>query len=324
MTVKRLLNGEFLVLCFITAVSVALIVGGGYPQAVLSGISLWVGSIIPSMFPYFFLSAMLSGLQLTGKLSSKLSPVTKRLFNANGTTGYALIMSVLSGYPMGAKIVADLKKGNMLGEAESVRASIFCSTSSPLFLTASVGGIMFGSTAFGVCLSAVHLISALIVGVIFSFYKRSQPVKDDGFYQTPKAQSLFYDSVVSSVNSTLLVGGIITLFYVFIEILLSYKLLSLPIGLFTKLLGSSELANGLTLGLLEATRGYVALSQGGITFFTLPVAAVISGFGGLSVLAQSVAFLKSAKIKTTCFYLGKILHAVLCFLIALPFSLLLI
>ncbi len=321
MTVKKLLKGEILIFFLCIVLCIMLILGGGYPQAVLGGISLWVSAIIPSMFPYFFLSALLSGLNVTGKLSFRLSPLTKRLFNTNGTTGYALIMSVLSGYPMGAKIVADLKNGGMLSDAESERASVFCSTSSPLFLTASVGVTMFNSTAFGLLLSTVHLLSAVVVGVIFSFYKRKQSAGHMKFFSQAQSQSLFYDSVTSSVNSTLLVGGIITLFYVFIEILLSNGVLNLPLALLYNVFGEQSLSSGLVLGLIEATRGYVALSKGGITFFTLPVACAISGFGGLSVIAQSVAFLKSAKIKTACFYLGKILHAVICFLLGLIFSL---
>ena len=145
---------------------------GGYSYAVGNGIKLWVATILTSLFPYFFISAFLSSLSITGKLSLRLSPLTKKLFNANGLTGYAFIMSILSGYPTGAKTVADLKEKGLISDIEAIRASAFCSTSSPMFIFGSVGCIMFCSQKFGIALFLTHILSAFTCGVIFSFYKR--------------------------------------------------------------------------------------------------------------------------------------------------------
>lgn len=322
MTIGKSLNKEFFIFAFLIIVSIALLLGGGYPSAVLDGISLWFATIIPSMFPYFFVCAMLSGLSLTSKISCKLSPLTTRLFRTSGVTGYAFLMSILSGYPMGAKVVSDLRKANLISQAESVRASVFCSCSSPMFMIASIGGAMMNSPLFGLCLAITHILSLFIVGIIFSFYKKNEKPTAPSSISNPKTDSLFYESVFSSVNSTLLVGGIITLFYVFIEILLNNNLLDLPITVFSSIFGNHDLGKGLVLGFFESTRGLKALSNGGITLLTLPVCGVICGFGGLSVITQSVTFLKNAKIKTAPFYLGKIIHAVLSFILGLIVSLL--
>ncbi|MBR5900060.1 MAG: hypothetical protein IKZ38_01555 [Clostridia bacterium] len=317
MMVKRQINSDFLLFFFAVCLTAILTFNGGYQYAVTEGLKLWVVTVIPSMFPYFFLSTLLANLKTTGKLSLKLSPLTNRLFKTNGTAGYALMMSVISGYPMGAKLVCDLKKGGALSSTEAVRASVFCSTSSPLFMTATVGSLLFKSVKFGLLLSLTHLLSALITGVIFSFYKRGDKPQSSSKLNFETSNSIFYDSVLSTVNSTLFVGGIITLFYVFIEILLSVGLLTLPCQLATSLLKERALGEGLTVGLIESTRGFLALSKAPIRPITLAVASAISGFGGLSVIAQSVVFLSSAKIKTACFYLGKITHAVISFIIGL-------
>ena len=96
------------------------------------------------------------------------------VFNINGAVGYALFISLISGYPIGAKTVADLKNSNALNDTEAVRASAVCSTSSPMFLIGSVGSIMFNDKRFGLSLFLCHVFSVLINGFFFSFYKRKE------------------------------------------------------------------------------------------------------------------------------------------------------
>ena len=141
-------------------------------SSVTNGLNLWFACVLPSLFPFFIITACFSYLKITGALSQRLSPLTRRLFNVNGCVGYAFFMSIISGYPMGAKVVSDLRIGGALTKSESVRAVALCSTSSPMFLISSVGTFMFKSTSFGACLFLSHILSALLVGFIFSFYKR--------------------------------------------------------------------------------------------------------------------------------------------------------
>ena len=57
------------------------------------------------------------------------------------------------------------------------------------------------------------------------------------------------------------------------------------------------------------------LLANGTSFFSLPIASFIVGFGGLSVILQSIAYLKKAKIKTAPFLFGKILTAFVNFIV---------
>ena len=167
----KLLNSflEPLIFILLVAISIFLALSSTISSAVLSGINLWFACVLPSLFPFFIVTACFSYLKITGRLCSKLTPLTSRLFNVNGLVGYAFFMSIISGYPMGAKVVSDLKNTNALSNSESVRAVALCSTSSPMFLISSVGTFMFNSTPFGTCLFISHLLSALCVGFIFSF-----------------------------------------------------------------------------------------------------------------------------------------------------------
>lgn len=289
-------------------------------ESVLKGVNLFVACVFPSLFPYLFVTALLTELKTTEKISTFLSPVMKKLFNVNGVCGYAFFVSTIAGFPMGAKLVSDLKTKGLLSQAESVRASALCSTSSPVFLIASVGSVMFNNRLFGILLFFCNVASAIIVGLIFSHYRKNRPTTE-GFCPKPKnADKELSDCVFSAIQSSFFVGAVITLFYVFTEILLNLGLLNPLFFVFEKIFGNSDLSNGLTLGLFECTKGLKAVSNGGITFLTLPVCALICGFGGISVIVQSTMFLKKAKIKTAPFVISKTLSAVINFALGLALS----
>ncbi|MBE5749527.1 MAG: hypothetical protein E7346_01490 [Clostridiales bacterium] len=288
---------------------------GNFTAAVTDGVGLWAAVVLPSLFPYFFITAILSSLNVTSKISNKLSPLFNKVFNVNGAVGFCYLMSLISGYPVGAKTVSDLKEKGIIGDTESIRAAALCSTSSPMFLIGSVGSLMFRSTAFGLALFFCHFLSSVIIGIIFSFYKRNdKPKIQAAFNFNGKIDNLLYESAYSSVISILVVGGLITIFYLLTEILLFYNVLSPFIKLLSVILGDN--AEPLVLGLFECTKGLKNLSEFGIGLSGFLISAFICGFGGLSVIAQSVAYLKKAKIKTAPFLVAKVLQAVVSFMIA--------
>lgn len=306
---------SFIFLVFLVAISLILSFGKGFSSLTLEGISLWLTLILPAMFPYFFITAILSSINITSKIANKFSPLTKRFFNVSGGCGYAFFMSLIAGYPIGAKIVSDLREKGAINESEAIRASTFCSTSSPMFLISSVGTIMFKNTNFGLILLISSTLSAIIIGTIFSHYNKNDKPSDFLFVSNQKLDNVLYESAYSSVISVLVVGAIITIFYILSSILFRFNLLSPIISLFALALGDFEMAKALSFGLIESTSGLKLLSTLSFNTLILPLSAFICGFGGLSVIMQSIAYLKKAKIKTAPFIKAKLLSAVINFVI---------
>lgn len=287
-----------------------------YPDSASSfteGLKLWFACVLPSLFPYMFLSAMLSEIPAAGKVSIKLSPVSEKVFKINGYAVYAFFLSVVSGYPIGAKTVSDLRVKGLLSETEAVRAAALCSTSSPVFLIASVGGIAFKSTLFGVALFITHILSAFSVGVLFSFYKKKDKPQKPYFVFTEKPQNALYECAEKSVISVLVVGGLIAFFYLFTDVLFSLGIFTPAVKLLSTVFKDGNVGKGVVFSVFECTKGLKNISLSGINFLTLPLCAAVCGFGGLSVILQSVAFLKTAKIKVAAFLVSKLIAAAINF-----------
>ena len=308
---------SFIFFILLIAISLILSFGSGFSALTLEGIKLWLLLILPAMFPYFFITALLSSLSITSKISNKFSPLTKRLFNVGGGCGYAFFMSLIAGYPIGAKIIGDLFDKGAINQSEAIRASTFCSTSSPMFLISSVGAIMFKNSFFGVILLISSTLSAIIIGIIFSNYNKHDKPSATPFISSQKLDNILYESADSSVISVLVVGAIITVFYILSSLLFRFNILLPIISLFALILGDFNRAKALTFGLIESTSGLKILSSLSFNLLSLPLSAFICGFGGLSVIMQSATYLKKAKIKTAPFIKAKLLCAVLNFIITL-------
>ena len=81
---------------------------------------------------------------------------------------FPFLMSVLSGYPMGAKIVGDLRRSGEISVREAKRLMSFCSTSGPAFLIGAVGTGMLGSGFIGGIIAASHYLGAAVNGMVYT------------------------------------------------------------------------------------------------------------------------------------------------------------
>lgn len=297
-----------------------------YSKSTYKGVLLWAVSVMPSLLPYFFLTALLTKTNCLSGVFSKFSKLTEKVFRLNGISLYAFFMSILSGYPVGSKLTADLYENNLIGKGEASRLSLLCSTSGPLFIIGAVGVSMFESKLAGFIIYLSHVFSAVVTALIFrNAYE--DPLPRHVLLNDNKSDNILYDCVYSSVISVLVVGGFVAVFYVISEILCDFNLLY-PINflinfIIKPLSPSAEESLAVTVGLIEFTKGAKMLSNIGTTRLTISLANFIITFGGLSVIMQSLAFLKKAKVKTSFFVFGKLVQAVIsfitCYLICLAF-----
>ncbi len=285
-----------------------------YSFAVTEGILLYINCLLPSIFPYLVLTSLINGLKLTDGINKSLDKATKKLFNVNGNVGVAFIISLISGYPIGAKIISDLKKENLISDTEAIRGSIICSTSSPAFLITSIGIVFFNDVKVGLILFLSQFVSSFVLGIVFSFYKKGEGATPLIIRNKFRKENVITDSIISSVSDVMVIGGTIAIFHLFSVLLLDLKILSPFIFVFEKILKNKNLAKGLTVGLIESTSGINVLVCSK-SILSIALTSFICGFGGLSIIMQSISFLKSAKIKTAPFFISKTTSAVLNFIV---------
>ena len=322
---RKLLNYALALIILFLIVALSLF-PNAYSKATLDGILLWATAVLPSVLPYFFLTALLTRTGVLSSFCNAFTPLTKKVFRLGGISVYAFLTSVLSGYPIGSKIVSDLKEKNAISSGEASRLSLLASTSGPLFIIGAVGNAMFKSKTVGFILYISHVLSAIITAIIF----RNAGDKELDYSPallTEENDNALYEAVYSSVISALIVGGFVSVFFVISEILTDFKILYPLSFLFDAILAPVSTSGGegqaISVGLIEFTKGSMMLSKIGANSLTVSLSCFLITFGGLSVIFQSLSFLKKAEVNSSFFILGKLVQGVvsfvLCYIICLIF-----
>lgn len=139
--------------------------------AAKNGLFLWASSVVPCLLPFFIATELLCYTNIISFLGKFLNKFMRPVFNVPGEGSFALIMGIISGYPVGAKIVSNLKKQGICTLEECERLLAFTNNSGPLFIIGTVGVSLFSSSNIGFKLFFVHLISCLLVGFLFRWWK---------------------------------------------------------------------------------------------------------------------------------------------------------
>lgn len=294
-----------------------------WPQEVISagkdGLALCGNVIVPSLFPFFVVSSLIVGLGLAeypGRLVEKLM---HPLFRVNGRCASALVLGLIGGYPVGARTAAELYKKGQCSRSEAERLLGFCNNSGPAFLLGVVGTGIFGSPKIGLLLMVIHMVSALLVGLVFRGYSDgsesvrtpSRPLPAPGQI---RPATVFTEAVRDSCTAVLNVCAFIILFGVILRLLtLSGILGGLARGLaalFSPLGLSYPWAKRLLGGFLELSNGVAALPAGDRSG-GIPMAAFLLGWGGLSVQCQTMSVLRGTGLSLKPCLVGKLLHGLI-------------
>ena len=272
-----------------------------YAGSVSKGISLWAASVLPAVFPFLFLTALITGLPTFAAFSRKLSAPMGKLFRLSGAGGGAALLAALSGYPVGARTVFALSSSGRLGKGEEFRLACLATTSGPIFLVGTVGGMMYENAAAGWVMLVSHLAAVWLVCFCMRFWGKRPSAPPALAVQN---DNLLHDSLYGAVISVLCVGGFIALFSCLGQMLGDLGLFSFPLfGKYTE---------GVLKGLLEMTGGCAILSAEK-TPLSCAIACALVTFGGMCVLCQQAAFLTRAGVKMLPFVLVKFLQAVVAF-----------
>lgn len=229
------------------------------------GMELCIKSIVPSLFPFFVLSILLTGA-LTGAQIPFLRPLGKLLRMPRGSESIFLI-GILGGYPVGAQAVAQ----SNISKAEARRMLGFCSIAGPSFLFGIVA-MKLSDPAAPWALWLIHILSAVLTGILLPGGSYSTQVT------TNKTEISLTDAVRKAIKILASVCAWVILFRIVIAFLTRWVLWILPDWLRITLCGILELANG-------------CCTLDGITNEALrfTICSAILAFGGLCVAMQTAS-----------------------------------
>lgn len=235
--------------------------------AAQQGIKLCVMTVVPSLFPFFILSILLT-TGLSGVTTPILTPFSKLLKIPKGAESIFLI-GILGGYPTGAKAIADSYNNFQINKSSARRLLGFCNNAGPAFIF-GIAAAAFPDQHLGWSLWIIHILSAILVGVCLP-----ESGCKDVTASKAKATTVI-DAFRQSLFLTVQVCGWVILFRVVIAFLNRWFLWMLPVWLQVSV-----------SGLLELTNGCTSLSRVASSGLRFILCSGILSFGGLCVSMQT-------------------------------------
>lgn len=257
--------------------------------------------IVPSLFPFFVCSGLLIYSGFSSVIAKYAEPIMRPLFNVAPSGAAAFVLGIISGFPSGAVCTRDLYKCGNLSKAEAERLLAFCNNSGPLFIIGSIGTAIYTKPIYGVFLYAIHIISSIIVGIIFKNYGKRQHTSPPTHINTnelsiPQTVAISLDTASKNI---LTVCFSIIFFSAIVQTLL--ELVPMPTAL-----------NSLISGLFEFSTGVIKVSNLNRSIFEkLVLTSFIVGFSGLSVHLQVMAVTADAGLNLKPYIIGKCLHGII-------------
>jgi len=165
---------EYLIIFFIFSLIIIVALDPyKYVSSTYYGLSVWATTVLPGLIVFFFLTKMLTSMNKLRNITKPFGFITRKLFNCSALSGYIYSMSIISGYPLGAKLTSELYKNNLITRTEAHRITAFCSTSGPMFILGSVGAVMLGNAALGMIIFLSHILSTIPNGILYRKYAPS-------------------------------------------------------------------------------------------------------------------------------------------------------
>ena len=262
----------------------------------LTGLQLWFNRMVPTLLPFMILSGIMIRLNLTEHVVKAVSPFLMPVFKISLNGLYAIVIGFLCGFPMGAKVIADLYEGHKISRKEASFLLAFCNNIGPVYFISFVLPTLELSLVFPYVFGMYGL--PLCYGLLlrYTIYRNVIPATScpsparklknilsaaEGTAPISLLDTLD-DSILSGLYSIAKLGGYMVLF----------NLLNLLPRAFLPAVTCAGIDTGAVVnGLLEITSGISRIGSRAplIVLLLLP-------FGGFSCIAQTYSMIKNTDL----------------------------
>jgi len=295
---------NFIILILILLLGVILLKPSFVMQEVIMAMNAFITKYFPAVFPIYIITDLLINYHFPLKLAKKLQFFCKKVFHCDGNALFVILMSMISGFPSGAKYTRKMLDDGMISLNTANYLITFTHFSNPLFIL----GTCFLITK-NRALTVAILICHFLANGIIAFVIRPKKLEESERLNLKSVPLPFVKALSNSIYSTFqlmfLILGTSILFQLMFLILGTSILFFILSGVLSFSLKGAPYAYLLT-GILELTKGILALPPSLSLFMKGSIILLFLSFGSLSIHMQVLSILKDTNIQYRNFLLGRI------------------
>lgn len=260
------------------------------------GFTLWYSKMIPSLLPFMILSGVMVRMNLTEHFAKVLHPFLKRIFRCSANMSYCIILGFLCGFPMGARVTADLVNENKITGEQASFLLAFCNNIGPVYFCTFIIPLL------EITEPLPYLFGMYGLPFVYGFFLRRTVYKNipadtmqtHEYFEKPLSLLAAIDEAIkSAIQSILMLCGYMILFNI-LNILPHFLL---------------PCIHGYIAPILEITGGLSNLGTN-LPYYSL----CLLPFGGLSCIAQTNSMISGTGLSIKKYTLHKLILTGLTFL----------
>ncbi len=156
--------------CFFLILTAALYLFSGHlADRIRTALSVCAFSLIPSVFPFMVMTAVLCDGKAGRWIARALHPLLQLLFGVSDAGAFVVAMGWMGGFPSGALCAVRLYEKGALDAAELSRLLCFVNNPSPAFVIRALGGALFSSLPLGRRIYFCVVLSSAMAGLLSRF-----------------------------------------------------------------------------------------------------------------------------------------------------------
>ena len=272
-------------------------------QAVRLAIENCLTRVVPSLMTFMTLSCFVSYTEVSTVVVNVFGNLTDKVFHLPRCCAKVILMSLIGGYPCGARLTADLLKNREITPEIAEHLLLFCIHPSPAYAVCAIGIGVFSDASLGFLIYAVHVVGACSIG--FLWRSRDKTNRLNVKASTVTVGQGFVRAVYDSTNAMLAICGFVITVSV-IQVLIEKTGMVMTVG---SLVGNVPIVRALVYSFLDVVTAVGACAQ------CTPIAAVVlcagaMSLGGVSIWLQVAFMLREYRISFGKIIFFRIFHAV--------------
>ena len=313
---RKTVARDYIMAALVLFVAIGLLTRSGeVSKGIAAGLETCAGVLIPALFPFMALSGLLSATSAARVLSMPLKPVTTKIFKLPEEFGSVILLSLIGGYPVGAKNVSQLVQGGKISTKTAERMMCFCMNPGPSFLITAVGVKMLNDKTAGLILFLTQTAATIIIGIAVSYRKKAEQSRIETGHGTKEMRGAeaFVEAVTNASSAMLAMCAFAVIFSGILPLAESSGAVSF---LKSVLPFKTSAVNAAVSGFFEVTSGCMSATGSESVPFGL-LSAIVS-FGGLSVLFQMMSCFHGTGVSLKPLIISRVFHALLAAVMAAP------
>lgn len=306
------LKNVFKLVLFFTVLSLLLVFSKTNFNSVKESTSLFISSIIPSLFPFILFTEIILSSDIIESISKVFGGVLNKIFRISKNSTPAVIIGFLCGYPMGAKTVMSLYESGKISRNDASKLLCFTNNCNPVFILSTIGISIFNNLRIGVILLLSHYISSILIAffvthtsIIHESKHLGKPFlkKDETNALNSYSKKTFFEILKSSILKSFITLG--TIFGFIILFNLGFSILN---ELMAKLNIDKNVIAFLS-GIFEVTKGCNNIYRLNIPLLNkIIIISFLLGFSGFCILFQVYSVIQNNAFKFKLLFISKFLQ----------------